>query len=138
MSLEQFRDLKERGFDRYRLGAQVLPGNSVNRKPPNQEKMEKDALKDLKGDTAEAFAILGGYPEIDRVNRHAVAAGVIQALMSPAGDPVPKEMTILSKSVPDFPTKQEWKEMFQNPGPASWPDPYLFDPEKYGIGVEAD
>lgn len=62
MSLEQYRDLRERGFDRHRLGAQVLPGDSINPKPTNQEKMEKEALKQWPGEFQEAFGILGAYP----------------------------------------------------------------------------
>jgi hypothetical protein len=106
MSLEQYRDLRERGFDRYKLAAQVLPGNSINYKPPNQEKMEKEALKKYDGDVAEAFCILGGYPEIDRSNRHTLAAGIVESLQKPIGEDMPKEMTILSKAISEFPTSE--------------------------------
>lgn len=136
MSLEQFRDLRERAFDRCRLGAQVLAGNSINPKPPNQEKMEKEALKRFSGEIQEAFSILGGYPEIDRANRHTVASAITAALLKPVGDPVPKEMTILSKAEQQLPTSDEWYEMFANPGPASWPDPFTFRPAEYGLEVE--
>ena len=135
MSLEQYRDLRERSFDRYKLGAQVLEGNAVSPKPPNQEKMEKEALEKFPGEVKEAFSILGGYPEIDRANRHTVAAAVTASLMKPAEEGVPKEMTILSKAISELPTSEEWDEMFQNPGAASWPDPFLFQPEEYGIEV---
>jgi hypothetical protein len=129
MSLEQYRDLRERSFDRYRLGAQVLKGNAISPKPPNQGKMEDDALKGFGGEAKEQFQILGGYPETDRANRHTVAQAIVQSLMNPVGDGgVPREMTVLSKAVQMFPTDAEWKEMFQNPGPASWPDPYTFRP----------
>lgn len=60
MSLENYRDLKERSFDRYRIGAQVLNGDVINVKPPNQEKMEKEAIN--KGEYLEAFRAAGGYP----------------------------------------------------------------------------
>jgi hypothetical protein len=136
MSLEQYRDLRERSFDRYRLGAQVLPGNSLNNRPPNQDKMEKEAFEKMGGEIKEAFNILGGYPEIDRANRHTVSAAIIQSLMSPRGDPVPKECTILSKATSELPSPEEWREMFTNPGPASWPDPFKFQPEKYGVEVK--
>ena len=42
MSLEQYRDLRERSFDRYRLAAQILEGDAVNKKPDNQEEKEKN------------------------------------------------------------------------------------------------
>ena len=136
MSLEQYRDLRERSFDRYRLGAQVLAGNALNNRPPNQDKMEKEAFKELGGEIKEAFTILGGYPEIDRANRHTLSQAVVQSLLTPRGDPVPKECTILSKAVSELPSPEEWREMFTNPGAASWPDPFQFQPEKYGIEVK--
>ena len=127
MSLEQYRDLKERGFDRYKLGAQVLEGNSINVIPPNQEKMEKEALK---GDDKEVFKVVSEYPEQDRTNRHTVAQAVVQALLRDDGT-YPKEMTVLSKAMSQFPTDNEWDDLFSNPGPASWPDPFSFDKSKY-------
>jgi hypothetical protein len=134
MTLEQYRDLRERAFDRYKLAAQVLPGNSINSKPPNQEKMEKEGLKKYAGEVKEAFAIVGGYPEIDRANRHTLAAAVVQSLMKPVGEnSVPKEMTILSRALSELPTSEEWTEMFQNPQPAAWPDPFTFRPAEFGI-----
>jgi hypothetical protein len=128
MSLEQYRDLRERGFDRYKLAGQVLPGNSINYKPPNQEQMEKEGLKKFEGDVQESFAILGGYPEIDRANRHTLAAGIVEALQKPIGEDMPKEMTILSKAFSEFSTSEEWAAMFKDPKPASWPDPFTFRP----------
>ena len=136
MSLEQFRDLREISFDRYKLAPQVLEGNAVNLKPPNQEKMEKDALKKYAGDIAEAFGIFGGYPEQDRANRHSVAAAIVASMSKPVGEPAPKEMTILSKAVNELPTAEEWDELFSNPGAASWPDPFTWRPEDYGVEVE--
>lgn len=136
MSFEQYRDLRERGFDRHKLGAQVLEGNSVNPRPPNQEKMEKEALKKYPGEIQEAFTILGGYPEIDRANRHTIASAVTAALMKPVGEPIPKEMTILSKAEQELPTSGEWYDMFANPASASWPDPFTFRPDTYGLEVE--
>lgn len=133
MSLENYRDLKERSFDRYRLGAQVIEGDTINAEPPNQKKMEKDAIKN--GEYLEAFRAVGGYPEIDRSNRHTVAQGVVQTLMRSTAD-VPKEFTILSKCVSSLPTEEEWNEVFENPSAASWPDPYAFDPSQYGFEVE--
>jgi hypothetical protein len=135
MSLEQYRDLRERSFDRYRLAAQVLPGNAVNPKPPNQEKMEKEGLKQYPGEIQEAFQILGAYPEMDRANRHTIAAAVTASLMKPVGEPVPKEMTILSKATGELPTPEEWDAMFQNPQTAAWPDPFLFQPTEFGLEV---
>jgi hypothetical protein len=134
MSLENYRDLKERSFDRYRIGAQVLVGDAVNPKPPNQEKMEKDAIK--VGEQLEAFRAVGGYPEIDRSNRHTVAQAVVQSLLRSA-DEVPKEFTVLSKCDSKLPTGDEWSDMFANPGPATWPDPFEFDAKSYGFEVEA-
>ena len=134
MSLENYRDLKERSFDRYRLGAQILEGDAINVKPPNQEKLEKEAIRD--GEQLEAFRAVGGYPEIDRTNRHTVAQAVVQALMRPADGSdgsVPKEFTVLSKCVSNLPTTQDFDEMFANPGASSWPDPFQFDPSKYGF-----
>mmetsp|Transcript_21045 Transcript_21045/g.31189 ORF Transcript_21045/g.31189 Transcript_21045/m.31189 type:complete len:361 (+) Transcript_21045:76-1158(+) len=128
MSLEQFRDMKERGFDRYKLGAQILPGNSLNNKPPNQDKMETEALK--KSEWKEAFIIVDGYPEIDRANRHTVAQAIVQSLIRDDGS-CPKEMTVLSKSSSQFPSDSEWHALFENPGPAAWPDPFKFDYKKY-------
>ena len=133
MSLENYRDLKERSFDRYRIGAQVLTGDSINVRPPNQDKMEKEAIK--KGEYLEAFRAAGGYPEVDRTNRHTVAQAVVQALMRPV-DGTPKEFSILSKCVSTLPTAEDWDGMFSNPGPASWPDPFSFNPTKYGFEVE--
>lgn len=130
MSLEQFRDLKERAFDRYRLGAQVLEGDATNPKPPSQTKMEKDAFTN--NEWRESFKILKEYPEEDRVCRHTVAQAIVQTLVREDGA-VPKEMTILSKAVSSFPTDKEWDALFANPGPARWPDPYKFDPVEYGV-----
>ena len=138
MSLENYRDLKERSFDRYRLGAQILEGDSVNTKPPNQDKLEKEAITN--GEHLEAFRAVGGYPEQDRSNRHTVAQAVVQALMRSTDESdgsVPKEFTILSKCVSTLPTTQDFDDLFANPGPASWPDPFEFDPTKYGFEVEA-
>jgi len=134
MSLENYRDLKERSFDRYRLGAQVLIGDEINVKPPNLEKMEKDAIR--KGAVLEAYRCVGGYPEQDRANRHTIAQAVVQSLMRPVGSGgVAKETTVLSKCTANLPTAEEWDELFENPGAAKWPDPYEFKPEDYGIEV---
>eukprot|EP00543_Licmophora_paradoxa_P003419 CAMPEP_0202449734 /NCGR_PEP_ID=MMETSP1360-20130828/8450_1 /ASSEMBLY_ACC=CAM_ASM_000848 /TAXON_ID=515479 /ORGANISM="Licmophora paradoxa, Strain CCMP2313" /LENGTH=360 /DNA_ID=CAMNT_0049067763 /DNA_START=25 /DNA_END=1107 /DNA_ORIENTATION=+ len=127
MSLEQYRDLKERGFDRYKLGAQILEGNAVNTIPPNQEKMEKEALEN---EDKDVFKVVSGYPEVDRANRHTVAQAIVQSLLREDGS-YPKEMTVLSKAVSQFPSDSEWDELFSNPGPANWPDPYSFDIEDY-------
>jgi len=135
MSLEQYRDLRERSFDRYKLAPQVLEGNSINKRPPNQEKMEKEALKSYKGEIQEAFSILGGYPEQDRSCRHTVAAAITQAMMMPVEE-TPKEMTILSKAESVLPTPDEWKKLFASPGGAAWPDPFTWRPETYGLEVE--
>ena len=136
MSLEQYRDLRERAFDRYRLAPQILEGNAINPKPSNQEKMEKEGLKKYKGEVTEAFQILGGYPEQDRANRHSVAGAIVASMAKPVGEPAPKEMTVLSKAESEFPTTEEWDELFKNPGPARWPDPFLFRPQEFGIEVE--
>jgi hypothetical protein len=130
MSLEQYRDLKERAFDRYRLGAQVLEGNTVNKIPPNQEKMEKEALK--KDEWRETFTVVDGYPEQERSNRHSVSQAVVQSLLRDDGS-YPKEMTVLSTAMGQFPSDTEWDAMFANPGPAKWPDPFKFDPALWGI-----
>ena len=134
MSLENYRDLKERSFDRYRLGAQILEGDAINVKPPNQESLEKEAIGN--GEQLEAFRAVGGYPEQDRSNRHTVAQAVVQALMRPTDESkesVPKEFTVLSKCVSNLPTTQDFDEMFSNPGAAAWPDPFVFDPTQYGF-----
>jgi hypothetical protein len=140
MTLEQYRDLRERSFDRYRLGAQVLAGNAINPKPTNQDKMEDQAFKSMKGAVKEAYAILGGYPEQDRVNRHTLASAVVASLFEPvqssSDSGVPKEMTILSKATQELPSREEWKELFQNPEAARWPDPFTFRPAEYGIETE--
>jgi hypothetical protein len=130
MSLEQYRDLKERAFDRYRLGAQVLEGNTVNKIPPNQEKMEKEALK--KDEWKETFTVVDGYPEQERSNRHSVSQAVVQSLLRDDGS-YPKEMTVLSTAMGQFPSDSEWDAMFANPGPAKWPDPFKFDPALWGV-----
>jgi hypothetical protein len=127
--------MRERAFDRYKLGAQVLSGNSINSKPSNQEEMEKTALKEYPNEVREAFSILGDYPELDRTGRHTLAAGIVQALMMPATE-CPKEVTVLSKARSELPTAEEWKEMFRNPSAAAWPDPYLWKPSDYGLAVE--
>jgi len=62
MTLENYRDLKERSFDRYRLGAQILLGDDINPRPENQEKLEKEKIE--KGEDRESFRIIGGYPEV--------------------------------------------------------------------------
>lgn len=134
MSLENYRDLKERSFDRYRLGAQVIEGDAVNPRPDNMDRLEKDAIK--KDDIIESYRVTGGYPEVDYVCRHVAAQAIVQALMRPTrGDftldsagTVPKEFTILSRCNSELPTVEEWDELFTNPGPASWPDPSKFDP----------
>lgn len=121
MSLEQYRDLKERGFDRFKLGAQILLGDDNNPKPPNQDKLESQALK--KDEYKEAFKVTSGYPEQDRSNRHTVAQAIVQTLLWD-DDMVPKEYTVLSKGYSFVPSDQEWKQLFENPGPAQWPDPF--------------
>jgi len=124
MSLEQYRDLRERSFDRYRLGVQVLEGDAINVKPQAQEQMEKQ----MKGEEKEAFVITNAYPQSDRTNRHTLAQAVLECLKRPnQGDrAVPKEFTVLSKSVSALPSQKEWDEAFQNPGPAAWPNPAEF------------
>lgn len=62
MTLENYRDLKERSFDRFRLGAQIIEGDAINPKPTNLEKLEKEAIK--KDELIEAYRIVGGYPEV--------------------------------------------------------------------------
>lgn len=130
MSLENYRDLRERAFDRFRLGAQILIGDDVNIKPESQVNVEK---KNLSGEETEAFKIQGGYPEQDRTNRHTMAAAVVQSLLRPAkgtfsidSSGVPAEFTVLSKSVKMLPTTEEWDYLFANPGPAEWPSPVGF------------
>lgn len=141
MSLENYRDMKERAFDRYRLGAQILIGDCLNKKPSNQQKLESQAFsKDIH---REIFRASGGYPEEDRTCRHTAAQAIVQALLRPTrtidgqftvldtyDKSVPKEFTVLSKCVSEFPSVQEWDNMFQNPSPAQWPDPSLFDPSE--------
>jgi len=127
MTLEQYRDLKERGFDRFKLGAQILSGDTNNPKPPNQDKLENQALK--KDEYKEAFRVTSGYPEQDRANRHTVAQAIVQSLLL---ENVPKEFTVLSKGSSFFPSDKEWNDMFANPGPAQWPDPFAWDPVKNG------
>eukprot|EP00591_Stephanopyxis_turris_P003569 CAMPEP_0195523006 /NCGR_PEP_ID=MMETSP0794_2-20130614/21736_1 /TAXON_ID=515487 /ORGANISM="Stephanopyxis turris, Strain CCMP 815" /LENGTH=344 /DNA_ID=CAMNT_0040652903 /DNA_START=121 /DNA_END=1155 /DNA_ORIENTATION=- len=128
MSLENYRDLKERSFDRYRTGVQILQGDSVNAKPKEQDGLERNSK--MNGEEVEAFRITGGYPEQDRANRHSVAQAVVQTLLRPnrgdyemEGNGVPREFTVLSKSTSSLPTEKEWDEMFRNPGPAPWPVP---------------
>mmetsp|Transcript_21769 Transcript_21769/g.32537 ORF Transcript_21769/g.32537 Transcript_21769/m.32537 type:complete len:363 (-) Transcript_21769:38-1126(-) len=130
MSLENYRDLRERAFDRFRLGAQVLLGDDVNVKPESQENVEKE---NLSGEEIEAFKIQGGYPEQDRTNRHTIAAAVVESLLRSAkgtfsvdSSGVPSEFTVLSKSVKMLPTTEEWDQLFTNPGPAEWPSPVGF------------
>jgi len=140
MSLEQYRDLRERAFDRYKLSAQVLAGDSINPRPNDQDSKEKDALSKFPGSIREMFPILGDYPEIDRSNRHTVASALVQMLQRPADEtvagPCAKECTILSKAASEAPTPEEWVAMFENPSAAAWPDPYKFDPEVYGMSIE--
>ena len=136
MTLEQYRDMRERAFDRYKLSAQVLEGNKINSKPENQEGMEKEALKKLPGNVKEMYPIVGDYPEIDRTNRHTLASGLVEILKRPASDTCLKECTILSKASSELPMGDQWSELFANPEAADWPDPYLFKPEKYGLNVE--
>ncbi len=49
---------------------------------------------------------------------------------------VPKEFSILSKCVSSLPSTEEWDDMFKNPGPAAWPDPFSFEPTEYGFEAE--
>ena len=140
MTLEQYRDMRERAFDRYKLSAQVLAGNTINPRPSDQDSREKEALAKLPGNVREMFTILGEYPEIDRTNRHTLASGLVQILQQPVnngslGD-CNKECTILSKAASEIPTPEEWASMFEAPGAAAWPDPYAFDPKIYGMDVE--
>jgi hypothetical protein len=78
----------------------LLPGDSVNRKPPEQEEREKRALK---GDAAalEVFRASNGYPEIDRANRHTVAQAVVQALLRPSYDYASTSASAASKEEED-------------------------------------
>ncbi|GMH74398.1 hypothetical protein TrRE_jg5660, partial [Triparma retinervis] len=133
MSLEQYRDLRERAFDRYRLGGQVLRGDSVNRKPPLQEEREKGS--GMKGEEMEAYRASGGYPEQDRTNRHTLASAVVHAVrrgvkegeMSVGKEGrVGRECTVLSKCVQELPTEEEWGKMFDEEKEAEWPDPREF------------
>ena len=137
MTLEQYRDMRERAFDRYKLSAQVLQGNTINERPSDQDSKEKDALSKYPGNVREMFPILGDYPEIDRTNRHTLASGLVRALMQPTSVSG-KEVTILSKASSELPTEEDWMEMFQNPGPAVWPDPFQFEPEQYGMFANED
>lgn len=140
MTLEQYRDMRERAFDRYKLSAQVLAGNTINPRPNNQDSQEKEALKSLPGNVREMFSILNGYPEIDRTNRHTLASGLVEILQKPAEEDLAgvcgRECTILSKANSELPTPEEWTAMFENPAAAEWPDPYKFEPEKWGLSVE--
>lgn len=130
MSLEQYRDLRERSFDRYRLAAQVLNGDAVNKKPDGQEEKEKN----IKGEEKEAFQASMGYPEQDRTNRHTLAQAICESLRRPVREPsggtgdggIPEEFTVLSKAISALPTEEEWDGMFASPGPAAWPDPANF------------
>eukprot|EP00562_Extubocellulus_spinifer_P007697 CAMPEP_0178504040 /NCGR_PEP_ID=MMETSP0696-20121128/18371_1 /TAXON_ID=265572 /ORGANISM="Extubocellulus spinifer, Strain CCMP396" /LENGTH=403 /DNA_ID=CAMNT_0020133229 /DNA_START=204 /DNA_END=1415 /DNA_ORIENTATION=+ len=131
MSLEQYRDLRERSFDRYRLAAQVLNGDAVNKKPDEQEEKEKN----IKGQEKEAFQASMGYPEQDRTNRHTLAQAVCEALRRPVREQsaaatddgsIPEEFTVLSKAISALPLEEEWDSMFANPQPAAWPDPANF------------
>ncbi|GMI02757.1 hypothetical protein TrVE_jg12326 [Triparma verrucosa] len=130
MSLEQYRDLRERAFDRYRLGGQVLSGDSLNPKPEDQSSKEKETIKS--GEDREAFCATGGYPEIDRTNRHTLASSVCHILkngvkgdfdVGEGGGRAEKEVTVLSKAVTKIPKEEEWARMFDSPGPAEWPKP---------------
>ena len=132
MSLENYRDLKERSFDRFRLGGQVLLGDAANPISKDRIKLEENCLN---GEELEAFRIQGGYPEQDRVNRHTLASAVVYSLfrdtsgsftMGDGADYVPREFTILSKSLSSLPSESEWSDMFANPGPAAYPDPKEF------------
>lgn len=139
MSLENYRDMRERAFDRYRIGAQILQGDAINPKPSNRDKLEKQAIP--KGIDLEVFRATGGYPEEDRTCRHTAAQAIVQALLRPtrgtdgqftildeSDKSVPKEFTVLSKCLSNLPTVEEWDQMFLTPSPAQWPDPSLFDP----------
>jgi len=139
MSLEQYRDMRERAFDRYKLNAQVLKGDAINPRPNNQDSREKDALSKLPGNVKEMFPILDNYPEIDRTNRHTLASGLVHLLQQPVDETGPmadcaRECTILSKAASDIPTTEDWTSLFESPGAAQWPDPFQFDPAKYGLG----
>jgi len=135
MSLEQYRDMRERAFDRYKLAGQVLDGDSINPQPDGQEAKEKEVLKKVPSQIREMFSIVGEYPEIDRANRHTIANGIVELMQQPSAINS-KEITILSKASSEMSTSEAWKEMFANPGPASWPDPNDFDPAKYGLSME--
>jgi len=142
MSLENYRDMKERAFDRYRLGAQILLGDDINTKPANQNKLENQAIsKDI---DREVFRATGGYPEEDRTCRHTAAQAIVQSIMRPTrgqfaiitdedshDKSVPKEFTVLSKCEACFPTQDQWDDMFRNPSAADWPNPALFDATQF-------
>lgn len=131
MSLENYRDMRERSFDRYRLGAQVLEGDDVARRPADRDALEKAVLK---GEDLEAYRCTGGYPEQDRVCRHAVAQAVAHCLRrtGSAGEfgrgEVPPEFTVVGKCEQRLPTEEEWDELFRNTGPAEYPDPKDYVP----------
>lgn len=137
MSLEQYRDMRERAFDRYKLAAQVLEGDNINVKPSGQDELEKTELAKYPSSTREAFSILADYPEQDRSNRHTVAAAITKMLQMPVGNgdgSVPKELTVLSKARSELPTDDEWVELLKPPyGPSSWPDPKEWKPAEYGL-----
>jgi len=127
MSLEQYRDLKERAFDRYRCGVQILQGDATNPKPNGAEEKEKSALK---GEALEAFRASGGYPEQDRTNRHSLAYALVETYFrTNRGDfsmdsdgTCPREFTVLAKAT-EIPDSSEWDALFANPTPAEWPTP---------------
>ena len=128
MSLEQYRDLKERAFDRYRCGAQIILGDSSNPRPPGQAALEEASLS---GEALEAFRASGAYPEQDRTNRHSAAYAMVEAYFREnrgdfsvdAGEgTTPREFTVLAKAT-EIPDGEEWDELFKDPKPAEWPKP---------------
>jgi len=152
MSLEQYRDMRERAFDRYKLAAQVLEGDQINPKPSDQDSKEKEELAKYPGPTREAFTILAEYPEQDRTNRHVVAAAVTKMLQMPVEgsgsspakngeenngkiQTIPREMTVLSKARSELPTDEEWTSELLKPPflKSEWPDPAKWKPSDYGL-----
>eukprot|EP00592_Proboscia_alata_P005880 CAMPEP_0194382140 /NCGR_PEP_ID=MMETSP0174-20130528/58346_1 /TAXON_ID=216777 /ORGANISM="Proboscia alata, Strain PI-D3" /LENGTH=352 /DNA_ID=CAMNT_0039167195 /DNA_START=43 /DNA_END=1101 /DNA_ORIENTATION=- len=136
MSYENYRDLKERAFDRFRLGAQVMKGDMVNPIPAKQKTIEERAIN--KESEREAFRVLNGYPEQDRTNRHTLAAAVVQSLMRDPSEALGKEFTVLSKARQQLPVTEDWDSMFASPGAAEWPDPYDFVMPEGGEDQMAD
>lgn len=108
MTLEQFRELQDRSFDRLRLGANLLRGDAI-RVPSPEELAQEQALSD---EEKQERKDKEGYPEIDRTCRHTLVDGLLAMLRRPAANLA--ECTVLSARGDRLPDDAAWSQLISD------------------------